>query len=130
MEALKAFLSRHKYDIICAAAALVANVLIMLLLPAMIMSISPSDAGMMVCITLFFMIDPAFCAAAGLFAGRDLKNRWFTAAFPPLMFLLSARLIFGADASDLTVYAVVYTAIIVLVTLFTFLVINFSPKEG
>lgn len=126
METLKAFLSRHKYDIIRAAA----NVLILLLLPALVISISPSDAGMMVCITLFFMVDSAFCIAAGIFAGRDLRNRWFTALFPPVTFLISARLIFGADASDFSVYAVIYAAITAIVTLFTFLVMRFSPKEG
>ena len=130
METLKAFLSRHKYDIIRAAAALAANVLILLLLPALVISISPSDAGMMVCITLFFMVDPAFCIAAGIFAGRDLRNRWFTALFPPVTFPISARLIFGADASDFSVYAVIYAAITAIVTLFTFLVMRFSPKEG
>lgn len=130
METLKMFLSRHKYDIIRAAAVLAANVLILLLLPALVISISPSDAGMMVCITLFFMVDPAFCIAAGIFAGRDLRNRWFTALFPPVTFLISAWLIFGADASDFSVYAVIYAAITVLVTLFTFLVIRSSPKEG
>lgn len=130
METLKAFLSRHKYDIIRAAAALAANMLILLLLPALVISISPSDAGMMVCITLFFMVDPAFCIAAGIFAGRDLRNRWFTALFPPVTFLISARLIFGADASDFSVYAVIYAAITAIVTLFTFLVMRFSPKEG
>lgn len=130
METLKAFLSRHKYDIIRAVAALAANVLILLLLPALVISISPSDAGMMVCITLFFMVDPAFCIAAGIFAGRDLRNRWFTALFPPVTFLISARLIFGADASDFSVYAVIYAAITAIVTLFTFLVMRFSPKEG
>lgn len=130
METMKAFLSRHKYDIIRAAAALEANVLILLLLPALVISISPSDAGMMVCITLFFMVDPAFCIAAGIFAGRDLRNRWFTALFPPVTFLISARLIFGADASDFSVYAVIYAAITAIVTLFTFLVMRFSPKEG
>lgn len=130
METLKAFLSRHKYDIIRAAAALAANALILLILPALIISISPSDAGMMVCITLFFMVDPSFCIAAGIFAGRDLRNRWFTALFPPVTFLISARLIFGADASDFSVYAVIYAAITAIVTLFTFLVMRFSPKEG
>lgn len=130
METLKAFLSRHKYDIIRAAAALAANVLILLLLPALVISISPSDAGMMVCITLFFMVDPAFCIAAGIFDGRDLRNRWFTALLPPVTFLISARLIFGADASDFSVYAVIYAAITAIVTLFTFLVMRFSPKEG
>ena len=130
METLKAFLSRHKYDIIRAAAALAANVLILLLLPALVISISPSDAGMMVCITLFFMVDSAFCIAAGIFDGRDLRNRWFTALFPPVTFLISARLIFGADASDFSVYAVIYAAITAIVTLFTFLVMRFSPKEG
>ena len=128
MEALRSFLSRHKYDIIRTAAALAANAAVMLLLPALIISISPSAAGMMVCITLFFAADPVFCLAAGIFAGRDLRKRWFTALFPPLTFLLSSRLIFGADASDLAVYAVVYAAITALVTLFTFLVRKYGSS--
>ena len=128
MEMLKTFLSRHKFDIIRTAAALAANAAIMLLLPALIISISPSSAGMMICITLFFAVDPGFCLAAGIFAGRDIRNRWFTALFPPLTFMLSSQLIFGADASDFSVYAVIYAAITLLVTLFTFLVVKFSPK--
>ena len=130
METLKAFLSRHKYDIIRAAAALAANALILLILPALIISISPSDAGMMVCITLFFAVNPAFSLAAGIFAGQDIRRRWFTAAFPPLTFLLSARLVFGADASDFTVYAVIYAAISVPTMLFTFLIKKYGGNAG
>ena len=128
MEALKSFISRHKYDIIRTAAALAANLAVMLLLPALMISISPSSAGMMICITLFFAANPIFCLAAGIFAGRDLRNRWFTALFPPLTFLLSTRLIFGADASDFTVYAVIYAVITALVTLFTFLVRKYGSS--
>ncbi len=129
MERFFLFLRRHKYDIIRAAAALAVNILVLLLLPAAVMGISPSDAGMMVCIALFFAVDPALSAAAGLYAGLDIRNRWFTAAFPAAVFLLSARLIFGADASDFTVYAVIYAGITLVVMLFTFLVKRFSPGQ-
>ena len=129
MERFFLFLRRHKYDIIRAAAALAVNILVMLLLPAAVMGISPSDAGMMVCIALFFAVDPALSAAAGLYAGLDIRNRWFTAAFPTAVFLLSARLIFGADASDFTVYAVIYAVITLVVMLFTFLIKRFSPSQ-
>ncbi len=129
MERFFLFLRRHKYDILRAAAALAVNILVLLLLPAAVMGISPSDAGMMVCIALFFAVDPALSAAAGLYAGLDIRNRWFTAAFPAAVFLLSARLIFGADASDFTVYAVIYAVITLAVMLFTFLVKRFSPGQ-
>lgn len=129
MERFFLFLGRHKYDIIRAAAALAVNILVLLLLPAAVMGISPSDAGMMVCIALFFAVDPALSAAAGLYAGLDIRNRWFTAAFPTAVFLLSARLIFGADASDFTVYAVIYAVITLMVMLFTFLIKRFRPNQ-
>lgn len=130
MEKLTQFLYRHRLDIIRAAAALGANLVIMLLLPAVIISNSSSAAGMMICITMFFAVDPIFSFAAGLYAGLDIKNRWFTAAFPPLTFLLSARIVFGADASDFSVYAVVYTAIALPAMLFTFLVKKYSRSSG
>ncbi len=129
MERFFLFLRRHIYDIIRAAAALAVNILVLLLLPAAVMGISPSDAGMMVCIALFFAVDPALSAAAGLYAGLDIRNRWFTAAFPAAVFLLSVRLIFGAEASDFTVYAVIYAVITLAVMLFTFLVKRFSPGQ-
>lgn len=129
METFLSFLSRHRYDIIRAAAALGVNALVLLLLPAVIMANSSATAGMLSCIALFFAADPVLCAAAGIFAGRDIRHRWFTALFPPLMFLLSVRVIFGGD-TGLTVYAVIYSAITALVTLFTFLVKNYSPGEG
>ncbi len=130
MEKLISFISRHKFDIIRALAAAAANFAVMLLIPAVVLGISSSDAGMMVCITLFFAVDPAFSLAAGIFAGQDIKRRWFTAAFPPLTFLLSARIIFGADASDFTVYAVIYAAISITTMLFTFLVKKYGGNVG
>lgn len=130
MEKLISFISRHKYDIIRTAVVVAANFAVMMLLPAAVMGISSSEAGMMVCITLFFAVNPAFSLAVGIFAGQDIKRRWFTAAFPPLTFLLSARLVFGADASDFTVYAVIYAAISVPAMLFTFLIKKYGGNAG
>lgn len=130
MEKLLSFIGRHKYDIIRTAVAAAANFAVMLLLPAAVIGISYSNAGMMICITLFFAVNPAFSLAAGIFAGRDIRNRWFTAAFPPLVFLLSAQLVFGADASDFTVYAIIYAAISLPTMLFTFLIKKYGGNPG
>lgn len=118
---LKDFISRHRYDIIRAAAALAASLAVMLLLPAMIMGVSP-DMGMMVCIALFFFIDPIFSLAAGIYAGRDIKNRWYISAFPPAAFLFGSSVAFGASALEFTIYAIIYAAISIPVMFFTYLV--------
>lgn len=124
---LKSFISRHKYDFIRAAAAFAASLAVMLLLPAAIMGVSP-DIGMMVCIALFFFVDPIFSLAAGIYAGRDIKNRWYISVFPPATFLFGSSAAFGTSASDFTIYAIIYAAISLPVMLFTWLVRNHSGE--
>mgnify|MGYP000471089983 CR=1 FL=1 len=95
MSEILAFIKAHRRDIIITASALAASLVVMLLIPALIVGNAPSTAGMLACIALFFAVDPAFCLAAAIFAGWDLRRRWFTALFPPLAFLISTGAVFG-----------------------------------
>lgn len=124
---LKGFISRHRYDFLRAAAALAASLAVMLLLPAAIMGVSP-DMGMMVCIALFFFVDPIFSLAAGIYAGRDIKNRWYISAFPTVTSLFGSSAAFGTSASDFAIYAIIYAAISLPIMLFTWLVRKHSGE--
>ena len=128
MDKITAFIKTHKRDIIITAAALAADLAVMLLLPALTMK-NGSAAGMMVCFALLFAVEPLFCLAAAIFAGWDLRRRWHIALLPPLTFLLSSPMIFGGNSSDLVVYLIVYTAISITAALFTFLARKYGRDE-
>lgn len=130
MSEILAFIRAHRRDIIITVSALAASLVVMLLVPAVIMAAAPSDAGMMACIALFFALDPMFCIAAAVFAGWDLRRRWFTALFPPLAFLLSEGAVFGAEAGGFTVYFVIYSALCVTVAPVTHLVRKYGKSES
>ena len=115
MSEILAFIKAHRRDIIITASALAASLVVMLLIPALIVGNAPSTAGMLACIALFFAVDPAFCLAAAIFAGWDLRRRWFTALFPPLAFLF---------------YFVIYLAICLTVTPVTHLVRKYGRSES
>ncbi len=123
------FLIKHRRDIFTAAVCLAASFAVMLLLPALIIRYLSSSAAMMACLALFFSLDPLFCAAMGVFAGWDMRRRWYDALFPPIMFLISVNVIFGADASEYYVYLIIYTAIVLVVTPFTFLARKYGRTE-
>ncbi len=130
MSEILAFIRAHRRDIIITASALAASLVVMLLIPAIITAAAPSNAGMMACLALFFALDPLFCIAASVFAGWDLRRRWFTALFPPLAFLLSEGTVFGAEAGGFMVYFVIYSALCVTITPVTHLVRKNGKSES
>lgn len=130
MNKLAAFFKNHWRGIIIAASTLAASLAVMLLIPALIVGNVPSNAGMMACIVLFFAVDPAYCLAAAIFAGWDIRRRWFTALFPPLAFLISTGAVFGADAGSFMVYFVIYLAICLTVTPVTHLVRKYGRSDS
>ena len=129
MSEILAFIKAHRRDMIITASTLAASLVVMLLVPALIIGNASSAAGMMACLTLFFTVDPAFCLAAAIFAGWDIRRRWYTALFPPLVFLLSTRVVFAAEASGFLVYFVIYAAVALTATPFTFLVRKYGKND-
>ena len=130
MDMFIALIRKYRRDIIIAASTLATSLAVMLLIPALIVGNAPSNAGLMACIVLFFAVDPAFCLAAAIFAGWDLRRRWFTALFPPIAFLISTGAVFSADVGGFMVYFVIYLAISVTVTPTTHLVRKYGRSES
>ncbi len=93
-----------KKILFCAAAAAV----VMLALPWLAVRFLRGDAGMAVCFLLFFAVDPLFSLAAGIFAGGDLRRRFFLPLIPPLFFLAGVWLLFDPGEAAFLLYAGAY----------------------
>lgn len=67
-----------------------------------------AEASIGVLYILFFMLEPLFALIMGLYAGRQIRLRWFTALAVPVMFLLGIAAVFGAGVVEFLVYSVTY----------------------
>ncbi len=84
---------------------------VMLALPALAVRFISGDAGMAVCFILFFAVDPLTAAASGVFAGRDVRKRWFQPLLTAALFLAGTWLLFDPGETAFLLYAGIYLAI-------------------
>lgn len=68
-----------------------------------------SYAGFGICIISFFLTNPILAVGVGVFAGFDLKNRWYAALFTGVIFTAGAWIILAFDTAFLF-YSVIYLA--------------------
>lgn len=87
---------------------LIASAAILLALPWLAVTFVKSDAGMAVCLFLFFVLNPIYAICAGAYAGRDVKRFWALPVITALFFLAGAWLFFDMGESDFILYALVY----------------------
>jgi len=66
------------------------------------------SAGMLVFLTLFFVIDPAFSILAGIFAGRDIKKLWSIPFIVAFMFVIGSWLVFEMGERAFIWYGIIY----------------------
>ena len=79
------------------------------------------SAGMAVCFILFFAVNPVFCAASGIFAGRKMAKRWFVPLGGAAFFLTGVWLFFEMAEPAFLWYAAVYLAVGTVAMLLTLL---------
>ncbi len=96
-----------KKNLICAAISAV----IMLALPWCAVKFIQGDGGMAVCFILFFAVDPLTAAASGVFAGRDVRKRWFQPLLTAALFLAGTWLLFDPGETAFLLYAGIYLAV-------------------
>ena len=78
--------------------------------PLIALAVDP-NAAMLVCMCLFFVLAP-FCALySGIFAGLDIRRRWWMPLVAAAMFVVGAWWLLSMDAQGLWVYGGLYTAI-------------------
>ena len=55
---------------------LIASAIIMLAFPWLAVTLVNDGNGMMVCLFLFFVLNPVYVTIAGVHAGRNIKGQW------------------------------------------------------
>ena len=73
---------------------LIAAVIIMILLPWLAVTFIKGDAGMAVCLILFFAVNPVFSVLIGVFAGKDADKNWYLPVISPLLFIAGTWMFF------------------------------------
>ena len=87
---------------------LIASAAILLALPWLAVTFVKSDAGMAVCLFLFFVLNPIYAICTGAYAGKDIKRFWALPVITALFFLAGAWWFFELGESDFILYALVY----------------------
>lgn len=92
--------------LLCAALCLVC----LFVLPLLFINVASSDAGMALCLVLFFAVDPLFFIVLGLICGTDLKKLWLIVPAAAIFFPLGFSLAAGEFVSDIFAYCPIYLA--------------------
>jgi hypothetical protein len=95
-----------------------AAVFIMIGLPWLTVTFA-GPAGMALCLILFFAVDPIFCAAAGVFAGKNMGSRWALPLAPAGLFLAGVWLCFEMGEPDFLRYGAAYLVVGVVAMVLT-----------
>ena len=105
-----------------------ASLALFLLVPWLTVTLIRSDAGMAVCLLLFYAVDPVFAIAAGMFAGKQPRQLWFLPVIIPLLFLLGSWVCFDFGQPDFISYAMMYL-LLGGTTMFIFLIMTNGRKR-
>lgn len=104
------------------------SVILLVGLPWLIVTLIHSDAAMAACILLFYVIDPVFAIAAGMFAGKDPRRLWFLPFLTPLLFLTGTWLCFEPGEPAFVTYALMYL-LLGGTTMFVFMILTNGRRK-
>ena len=110
-------------------AALAAVFIVMFGFPWASVTFAPGDAGMAICFVLFFGVNTTVSMFVGIFAGLQVKQRWFLPFVNAAMFLLGAWTVFDWGNPDFNGFAIAYLAIALVACLTTIVVVRNIKKE-
>lgn len=100
---------------------LAASAAVMLGLPWLAVAFAPADAGMAVCLVLFFAVNPLYAVAAGICAGHRLRRLWPTVVFPAALFLAGSWPLFDPNEMAFAAYAGCYLGLSLIAAIGSFL---------
>ena len=84
------------------------SVLIMLGFPCLAVTLAPADAGMAICLLLFYIVNPIYSVALGCVAGKDIKKFWILPLISTVLFLIGVGIFFTMSEPLFFVYAGAY----------------------
>lgn len=90
---------------------LTGSAVVMLAFPWAAITFAKGDTGMAIAFLLFFVINPVYAIAAGVFAGKNSERMWSLPVITAVLFLLGAWLFFGMGEWAFVGYAGVYLVI-------------------
>ena len=101
---------------------LAVSAVVMLALPWIVVTFVKGDAGMAVCLLLFFAINPIYSVAIGVFSGKDMKHLWSLPIVSAALFLIGTWIFFDMGEMAFVLYAVVYLALGIVTMLISMLI--------
>lgn len=90
---------------------LAVSAVIMLALPWLSVTFVKGDAGMAVCLLLFYAANPIYSVVIGTFAGKDMKHLWSLPVISAALFLVGTWIFFDMGETAFILYAVIYLAL-------------------
>lgn len=91
------------------------RILFRFLLIAIVMVLAPlltvtfaGSAGMLLCLILFFVLNPIFSVFIGIWSGKNVKKAWYMPLVNAAIFLISAWLLFDMGELAFVWYALFY----------------------
>ena len=99
-------------------------VVVLFFLPLASVLFVSEDAGMIICLILFYVVNPLFSIGNGIFSGRSARELWSLPGLTAIIFLLSTGLLFEKDEMAFLLYAGIYLGIGYVTMLITYLIGN------
>lgn len=90
---------------------LAATVAVMFALPFCVARFAPADAGMALCMMLFFIVNPLYSAILGYRCGSNVRQMWNLPLVSSVAFLAGTWLFFDIREVWFIIYATVYLII-------------------
>ena len=84
------------------------TVAVMFVLPFCVARYVPADAGMALCMILFFIVNPVYSAILGFRCGRNIRQMWNLPLVSCVAFLAGVWLFFDIKEVWFIIYASVY----------------------
>ena len=98
------------------------SAVLMLVLPWLASTFVKEDAGMVVCLLLFFAVNPLYSVLIGVFAGENIKSLWSLPVLSALFFLLGTWAFFDIGERAFLLYAGAYLILGILAMLISSLI--------
>lgn len=89
----------------------ITSLIVMFLLPFAVARFASECSGMVLCMWLFFIVNPIYSAILGCRCGKDIKRMWILPLVSAVLFLAGTWIFFDITEPWFLVYAAIYLAI-------------------
>ena len=86
----------------------VVSAVIMLGLPWLAVTLAPADAGMAICLLLFYAVNPMYSVVLGCIAGQGGRNLWVLPLLSSILFLIGVGIFFTLSEPLFFMYGGIY----------------------